>query len=127
LPAHDLTNHDLLNSDGFWDREEIEAIYGVHHVYAKKKSKVEQPYHPVVLNNEIGQDDVEHQKRADHVVDAVLTRIDKNKDGKISPEEFELVGLDGLPDFTALGAEGHHYDVESGTHCFTCPVHCSNR
>lgn len=28
-------------SDGFWDREETEAIYGVHHVYSQKKSKVE--------------------------------------------------------------------------------------
>jgi hypothetical protein len=25
--------------DGYWDREEVEAIYGVHHVYSQKKSK----------------------------------------------------------------------------------------
>jgi len=44
-----LSNPVLLNpgpfilyspSDGVWDREEIEAIYGVHHIYSKKKSKV---------------------------------------------------------------------------------------
>ena len=29
-------------------------------------------------------------------------------------EEFKVVGLDGLPNFDDLGAEGHHYDVESG-------------
>lgn len=45
----------------------------------------------------------------------VLRRLDKNRDGKISLEEFEVVGLDGLPSFDDLGAEGHHYDVESGT------------
>ncbi|KII93943.1 hypothetical protein PLICRDRAFT_153146 [Plicaturopsis crispa FD-325 SS-3] len=88
--------HDL-NRDGFWDREEIEAIYGVHHVYSQKKSK----------------DDVEHQKKADFIVKAVLDKMDTSNDGKITPEEFEAVGLDGLPNFDDMGAEGHHYDVES--------------
>lgn len=40
--------------------------------------------------------------------------MDRDRDGKITPEEFELVGLDRLPDFKDLGAEGHHYDIESG-------------
>ncbi|CCM03666.1 uncharacterized protein FIBRA_05810 [Fibroporia radiculosa] len=88
--------HDL-NRDGVWDREEIEAIYGVHHVYSQKKSK----------------DDIEHQKKADHIVNTVLGRLDKDKDGKVTLEEFLSVGLDGLPNFDDLGAEGHHYDVES--------------
>jgi Ca2+-binding EF-hand superfamily protein len=88
--------HDL-NRDGVWDREEIEAIYGVHHVYSQKKSK----------------DDVEHQKKADRVVESVLKLMDKDDDGKITPEEFEEVGLKGLPSFAHEGAEGHHYDVES--------------
>ncbi|KAJ7109816.1 hypothetical protein C8R44DRAFT_263585 [Mycena epipterygia] len=88
--------HDL-NRDGFWDREEVEAIYGVHHVYSQKKSK----------------DDEEHQKKADHISGTVLNLLDKNGDGKVSPEEFEVVGLDGLPNFDSMGAEGHHYDIES--------------
>lgn len=88
--------HDL-NRDGIWDREEIEAIYGVHHIYSQKKSK----------------DDIEHQKKADHIVNTVLGTIDKDKDGKITQDEFVSVGLDGLPNFDNLGAEGHHYDVES--------------
>ncbi|GBE77520.1 hypothetical protein BKA93DRAFT_732448 [Sparassis latifolia] len=88
--------HDL-NRDGVLDKEEIEAIYGVHHVYSQKKSK----------------DEVEHQKKADHIVNTVLRLIDKNGDGKITLEEFKQVGLEGLPNFDALGAEGHHYDVES--------------
>ncbi|KAI8981168.1 hypothetical protein BD414DRAFT_491861 [Trametes punicea] len=88
--------HDL-NRDKVWDSEEIEAVYGVHHVYSQKKSK----------------DEIEHQKKADHIVKEVLRRLDKNRDGKISLEEFEAVGLDGLPNFDDLGAEGHHYDVES--------------
>ncbi|KAI0361080.1 hypothetical protein OH77DRAFT_1417277 [Trametes cingulata] len=88
--------HDL-NRDKVWDKEEIEAVYGVHHVYSQKKSK----------------DEIEHQKKADHIVQEVLKRLDKNGDGKITLEEFEAVGLDGLPNFDDLGAEGHHYDVES--------------
>jgi hypothetical protein len=88
--------HDL-NRDGYWDREEVEAIYGVHHVYSQKKSK----------------DDEEHQKKADHISGTVFKLLDKNKDGKVTPEEFEAVGLDGLPNFDDMGAEGHHYDIES--------------
>jgi nucleobindin len=60
------------------------------------------------------QDDVEHQKKADHIVDTVLNLMDKNSDGKISMDELKVVGLDGLPNFEDLGAEGHHYDEESG-------------
>lgn len=40
--------------------------------------------------------------------------MDKNKDGKITLEEFEASGISALPRFEGLGAEGHHYDVESG-------------
>ncbi|KAJ7687384.1 hypothetical protein B0H17DRAFT_1070041 [Mycena rosella] len=88
--------HDL-NRDGFWDKEEVEAIYGVHHVYSQKKSK----------------DDEEHQKKADHISSTVLNLLDKDGDGKVSPTEFEAVGLEGLPNFDHMGAEGHHYDIES--------------
>ncbi|OSD06181.1 precursor to secretory protein Ssp120 [Trametes coccinea BRFM310] len=88
--------HDL-NRDGVWDTEEIEAVYGVHHVYSQKKSK----------------DDIEHQKKAEHIVKEVLKRLDKDGNGKITLQEFEAVGLEGLPNFDDLGAEGHHYDVES--------------
>lgn len=88
--------HDL-NRDSFLDKEEIEALYGVHHVYSQKKSK----------------DDIEHQKKADHIVAAVLRVVDTNKDGKVSAEELEAAGLDALPNFDHMGAEGHHYDVES--------------
>ncbi|KAF4573416.1 hypothetical protein EYR36_007931 [Pleurotus pulmonarius] len=88
--------HDL-NRDGMWDKEEIEAVYGVHHVYSQKKSK----------------DDIEHQEKAEQIVKTVLARIDANNDGVITAEELVAVGLDGLPNFDNLGAEGHHYDVES--------------
>lgn len=47
-------------------------------------------------------------------MNTVLEKLDKNKDGKISLDEFLAVGLDGLPNFDDLGAEGHHYDMESG-------------
>ena len=48
----------------------------------------------------------------------MLDLVDKDKDGRISLEEFKAVGLDGLPNFDELGAEGHHYDVESGAYRF---------
>jgi hypothetical protein len=40
--------------------------------------------------------------------------LDKDEDGKVTPEEFAAVGVSGLPSFDDIGAEGHHYDVESG-------------
>lgn len=40
--------------------------------------------------------------------------MDTNKDGEITLAEFEAAGLAALPSFENLGAEGHHYDVESG-------------
>jgi hypothetical protein len=61
-------------------------------------------------------DDEEHQQKAKLVVDTVFEAIDKDKDGKITLEEFEAVGLEALPSFENLGAEGHHYDVESGAY-----------
>ncbi|KAI0305066.1 hypothetical protein BC826DRAFT_979798 [Russula brevipes] len=89
--------HDL-NRDGVWDAEEVEAIYGVHHVYSQKKSK----------------DDEEHQAKAKLIVETVFNAMDSDKDGTITLSEFEAAGLDALPSFENLGAEGHHYDVESG-------------
>ena len=76
-------------------------------------------------------DEEEHQQKAKLVVDTVFEAIDKDKDGKITLEEFEAAGLDALPSFENLGAEGHHYDVESGAY-LTCllltlfPYNCSN-
>jgi hypothetical protein len=48
--------------------------------------------------------------------------MDKDGDGKITMGELQQIGLDGLPNFEDLGAEGHHYDVESGTcsDIYTC-------
>lgn len=89
--------HDL-DSDGTWSAEEIEAIYGVHHPYAQATSPGREA----------------HEAKAKQIVDAVLKAMDKNGDGVITVAEFQAAGLDGLPDFSSLGAEGHHYDVESG-------------
>ncbi|PFH49052.1 hypothetical protein AMATHDRAFT_148583 [Amanita thiersii Skay4041] len=88
--------HDL-NGNGMWDKDEIEAIYGVHHVYSQQKSR----------------DEIEHQKKADYIVESVLKRFDSDGNGKITLNELEKVGLANLPNFDGLGAEGHHYDVES--------------
>ncbi|KAI0323045.1 hypothetical protein OF83DRAFT_1047979, partial [Amylostereum chailletii] len=88
--------HDL-NRDGVWDTEEVEAVYGVHHVYSQKKSK----------------DDEAHAAKAKVIVETVMKLLDKDRDGKVTAEELAVVGLEGLPSFDDLGAEGHHYDVES--------------
>jgi hypothetical protein len=48
--------------------------------------------------------------------------MDKDKDGKITLSEFEAAGLAALPSFENLGAEGHHYDVESGAYQFAFPL-----
>lgn len=37
-PINDITNLPL-HSDNVWDAEEIQAVYGVHHVYSQQKSK----------------------------------------------------------------------------------------
>lgn len=88
--------HDL-NNDGKLDSAEIEAIYGVHHLDSQKKSP----------------DEAAHQAKAQRIVMEVLSKMDTNRDGFLSPEEFAAGGFAGLPDFTSLGAEGHHYDEES--------------
>jgi len=43
LPNLQDVYHYFAFRDGVWDQEEIEAIYGVHHVYSQKKSKVWSP------------------------------------------------------------------------------------
>lgn len=93
----------------------------MHHVYSQKKSKVLVLPADLTLSpsdhipSRRRQDDIEHQKKAETIVNTVLDIVDKDKDGRISLDEFKAVGLDGLPNFDELGAEGHHYDVESGT------------
>jgi hypothetical protein len=100
--------HDL-DRNGILDRGEIEAIYGVHHEYSKRKTPSEEA----------------QAAKAQQVAEAVLAAFDANKDGFITMAEFLDKGLDALPDFSSLGAEGHHYDVESGEyarHSFDCLV-----
>lgn len=86
-----------MNGDGVLDTSEIEAIYGVHHLDSQKKSP----------------DEAAHSAKAQRIVREVLVKMDTNRDGLLSPEEFVAAGFAGLPDFTELGAEGHHYDEGS--------------
>lgn len=67
-----------------------------------------------MYSKKLSPDDKAHQEKADHVVRTVLKVVDRNGDGKITPDELEAAGLDALPSFDGLGADGHHYDVESG-------------
>ena len=115
IPNPGVFQSEVAFSDKRWTKEEIEAIYGVHHVYSQKKSKVCFHADPHArMSNLLVQDDIEHQKKADYIVATVLKRLDKDGDGTITLDELEAVGLEGLPNFDELGAEGHHYDVESG-------------
>lgn len=88
--------HDL-NNDGKLDAAEIESVYGVHHEYSQKLTPEE----------------AVRVEKAKQIVAAVLKRMDTNGNGFITADEFEAAGMAGLPDFSDLGAEGHHYDVES--------------
>jgi nucleobindin len=85
--------------NGLWEADEIEAVYGMHHTFAQRQSKGEE----------------EHSRKSKLVVDTVLEKLDTDRDGRISLAELEAVGVDALPTFDHLGAEGHHYDIESGT------------
>lgn len=80
-------------------RSEIEAIYGVHHSLSIKHS----PTHEV------------HDAKADKIVQTVLNKLDRNRDGQITKREFLDGGEDGLPSFSMFGKDalGHHYDEES--------------
>lgn len=51
-----------------------------------------------------------------------MNALDKNKDDVVTMEEFESVGLAALPNFDNMGAEGHHYDVESGASPLDSPA-----
>lgn len=88
--------HDL-DMDGFWDEAEIQAIYGLHHHSMREKI----PQSELV------------EGRTKVVVDKVLQRLDSNKDGQISLDEFLVGGQDGLPSFEGYKDLGHHYDEES--------------
>jgi hypothetical protein len=69
---------------------------------------------------------VEHQQKSKFIVDIIFDAIDKDKNGKITQAEFEAAGLSALPGFETIGAEGHHYDVESGALSTSFPIALSS-
>ncbi|GAA6031666.1 hypothetical protein JCM8097_001923 [Rhodosporidiobolus ruineniae] len=87
--------HDL-NRDGVLDRNELESIYGVHHEKKRKGAK----------SLEV------HTAQAREIVDAVLERLDANRDGVLTMREFVAGGVGGLPNFKGVEHLGHHYDAE---------------
>lgn len=127
LPAF-FKLHDL-DMDGFWDRGEIAAIYGLrHHSVIGKKDE-----HNIPAGME------------DTIVAAVLAKLDSDGDGeclwragamytrticvlwvldprdrrrhshigKISQAEYVAAGANSLPVFDNHKDLGHHYDEES--------------
>ncbi|EKD03617.1 hypothetical protein A1Q2_02094 [Trichosporon asahii var. asahii CBS 8904] len=93
LPAF-FKLHDL-DSDGFWTTEEIAALYGLRH-------------HSVTGEEKKTPEGLEEQ-----IVSAVLAKLDKNGDSKISLKEYVAGGVDGLPTIGDFKHLGHHYDEES--------------
>ncbi|GAA6051985.1 hypothetical protein JCM3770_002997 [Rhodotorula araucariae] len=87
--------HDL-NRDGVLDRNELESIYGVHHEKRRKGTK----------NLEV------HTQQATEIVDAVLGKLDQNRDNVLTMREFVAGGVGGLPNFRGVEHLGHHYDAE---------------
>ncbi|BGP38669.1 hypothetical protein JCM10450v2_002619 [Rhodotorula kratochvilovae] len=87
--------HDL-NRDGVLDRNELESIYGVHHEKRRKGTK----------NLEV------HTQQATEIVDAVLAKLDQNRDNVLTMREFVAGGVGGLPNFRGVEHLGHHYDAE---------------
>ncbi|OWZ74637.1 hypothetical protein C365_06975 [Cryptococcus neoformans Bt85] len=87
--------HDL-DMNGYWDELEIQAVYGLHHHSLKDK---------------LGRGHADG--RAQNIVAQVLDALDKDRDGKISLDEFLAGGTQGLPSFEGYKDLGHHYDEES--------------
>ncbi|KAK4051826.1 hypothetical protein OIV83_002531 [Microbotryomycetes sp. JL201] len=102
---HHMDNFDIqaffhlhdLNRDGILDVNELESIYGVHHEKRKSASGV-----PLEV----------HTQQAREIVQAVLEKLDTNKDGVLTMREFIAGGVGGLPNFKGVADLGHHYDAE---------------
>ncbi|KAK4058424.1 hypothetical protein OIO90_000582 [Microbotryomycetes sp. JL221] len=102
---HHMDNFDIqaffhlhdLNRDGILDTNELESIYGVHHEKRKSASGV-----PLEV----------HTQQAKEIVQAVLAKLDTNKDGVLTMREFIAGGVGGLPNFKGVADLGHHYDAE---------------
>jgi len=87
--------HDL-DRDGLLSINELEQIYGLHHETSRGQSE----------SNE------HHDEKSKEVLEKVLARLDKNRDGIVTKREFVEGGIDGLPDFKNIQGLGHHYDTE---------------
>ena len=74
--------HDL-DMDGYWDKAEIEAVYGLHHHSVKERIPAK----------------AQVDGRAGVVVEKVLEKLDKDDDKRVSLEEFLTGGNEGLPSF----------------------------
>ena len=96
--------HDL-DQDGILSRNELEAIYGLHHETSREKSS----------------DDADHQRKTDEILAKVLGILDQNGDGVITKTEFVSAGRDGLPEFSDHEGLGHHYDSE-GEYFLVSPI-----
>lgn len=101
--------HDL-DMDGYWNKDEIAALYGMRH-HSHQKNVAAKKSDPEL---------------EDRIVAAVLKALDTDGDGKltkcfrqlltqerVSEEEFRVGGKDSLPTIGDFKNLGHHYDEES--------------
>lgn len=96
LPSDSFFKLHDLDRDGILNRNELEAIYGLHHETSREKSA----------------DDAEHKRKTDEILAKVMSTLDKNGDGIITKTEFVSAGREGLPEFANTEGLGHHYDSE---------------
>jgi Ca2+-binding EF-hand superfamily protein len=97
LTRHFSSLHDL-DRDHYLSIPEIEAIYGLHH-----------PTHLTATGNAPS---AALESKRKIIVDKVLDKLDTDKDGRISIEEFVRGGWEGLPSFVGWKGLGHHYGSE---------------
>jgi len=98
VPTYTRSLHDL-DRDHYLSVPEIEAIYGLHH-----------PTHLSSTGHTAASPALESKRQI--IVEKVLSRLDTDKDGRISIEEFVKGGWEGLPSFVGWKGLGHHYGSE---------------
>ncbi|KAF8313995.1 hypothetical protein DL93DRAFT_2167483 [Clavulina sp. PMI_390] len=88
-----FTLHDL-DGDHILDGDEIEAIYRIYDLDSQNKAPKKARRH------ELGH----------RIVREVLAKMEPTVDGMLTRDDFDEFDFESLPDLSALGTEGLHYD-----------------
>ena len=90
--------HDL-DLDGYWDRPEIEAVYGLHHHSTLPKENGHQHQHGAQHTEGVAESGSGSGlgQRAPVIVAEVLRKLDKNEDGALRAVSDLKASLTPLP------------------------------